>query len=736
MTTSQLEHLSELAGILPEYHDIWGACHKTSDKTRRGLLAAMDIHAGTDAATKTAIRSWQQRHWHQPLPAVQVAQSGQAISVLLRLPAHAMEQPHRWRMSLESGETRECLFVPLGLPKVDREERNGEPMLAFDLNLPALGSEGYHRLELWLKDELLGEMPLIICPTRCYHPPAIEGARRVWGLALQLYGVRSLHNWGIGDYADLHRAVEWAAEAGASLVGVNPLHALFHHNPRHCSPYSPSSRQFFNVLHISIDALPELQECQEAAAKIRSPAFQAQLQALRAAPLVDYAEVGRAKYGILETLYRHFRSHHLANNTPRAEGFQAFQSRGGDDLYHFALYHALQAHFYQQEGGLWGWPVWPEAYRDPASPEVHAFAAANAEAIEYQQWLQWLADQQLAAVGQRSFELGLGVGLYQDLAVGVDKGSAETWINRDLYAMDAKVGCPPDEFNPLGQDWGLPPWIPQRLRQAAYAPFIAMLRANMQYAGALRIDHVMSLMRLYWVPPGQPGNEGAYVAYPLQDLLGILALESQRNRCLVVGEDLGTVPGEVREALHDLGVLSYRLFYFERGHDGSFQPPGHYPEQALVAATTHDLATLTGFWRGVDIDTRTQLGLYPSEELRSSQIIGRADDRARMLQALEREELLPAGVGVDPVRVPEMPPVLLRAIHRYLARSPAKLVLVQAEDMLGEAEQANLPGTTDQHPNWRRKLSLNLEEWADDPRTRAMAEAIAEERGRAVSPPH
>jgi (1->4)-alpha-D-glucan 1-alpha-D-glucosylmutase len=274
---------------------------------------------------------------------------------------------------------------------------------------------------------------------------------------------------------------------------------------------------------------------------------------------------------------------------------------------------------------------------------VTAFAAAQGERLEWVQWLQWHAHRQLAAVGGRSYEVGLGVGLYQDLAVGVDKGGAEVWMDRELYALEAKVGCPPDDFNPRGQDWGLPPWVPQRLREAAYQPFIAMLRANMKYAGALRIDHVMGMMRLFWVPPGMTGADGAYLSYPFRDLLGILALESQRNRCLIVGEDLGTVPDEARTALFRLGVLSYRLFYFERTGDGGFLPPWEYPAQALVAAGTHDLPTLAGFWRGTDIQLRTDLELYPSEELRQSQIEARRQDRARLLETLKADGLLPDG---------------------------------------------------------------------------------------------
>jgi len=731
MTEKPLHRLSDALGILPEYHDIWGAQHDTSDRTRLALLNAMDIDGAPPRKAETALLAWSQRHWHQALPPVQVVPAGQPVRVLLRLAATQAKRPHHWRLRFEQGEVLEQAFIPADLAIVERLTRKGEAMLAVELVLPPSPATGYHRLEVAAGDELVGDMPLILHPDRCFQSPAVRDGGRVWGTSVQLYGVRSLRNWGMGDYGDLRRIVDWAAEAGADLVGVNPLHALFPHNPLHASPYSPSSRQYFNVLHLAIEDIPELYECDAARARVQSADFQVQLRALRGASLVDYGAVGEAKTRVLEMLYQHFRDHHLERDTARGHAFRDFKAAGGDDLYRFALYHALQEHFFREDRALWGWPVWPEAYQDPDSPEVRAFSDAHLDRVEWIEWLQWLAEHQLAAVGQRSYERGLAIGLYQDLAVGVDKGGAETWVNRRLYALDAKVGCPPDEFNPQGQDWGLPPWVPQRLRDAAYAPFIKMLRANMKYAGALRIDHVMSLLRLYWVPPGLSGQEGAYVLYPLADLLGILALESQRNQCLIVGEDLGTVPENIRTALFDLGVLSYRLFYFERADGGDFKAPQDYPDQALVAASTHDLPTLAGFWQGTDIDLRTALDLYPSEDLRRRQIIGRADDRARVLLALEREGLLPEGCGVHPVNVPEMTPAMARAIHRYLARSPARIVLVQMEDMLGEVEQANLPGTTDQHPNWRRKLSLNLEEWADDPRIRAMAEAMVAERGRA-----
>lgn len=732
---SSLHRLCEIAGILPEYHDIWGRRHETSDETRCALLAAMGIACGSGAEIDAALRAWQEREWRRRLPPVQVETAGAPLRITLRLPARAAERSCQWRLVLEDGSRREGRFVPNELELLDSARIAGKAWRAWTLALPGLAETGYHLLEVSIEGEDNADgasLPLIICPARCYQPGAIMEENRVWGLSVQLYGVRSSRNWGMGDFTDLRHLVEWAANAGASLVGVNPLHALFPHNPRHASPYSPSSRRFLNVLYLDVEAVPEFAECAEAQQRVAAPEFQAQLRALRAESLVDYAGVAAVKFDVLERLYRYFRERYLATESERGRAFRAWRASGGEDMEHFALYHALQEHLHDQDSGLWGWPVWPAPWRDPGSPEVAAFAAGHGERIGYFLYLQWLADTQLDSVGWRSMDLGLGVGLYQDLAVGVDRGGAETWSQGEFYAMDARIGSPPDDFNLFGQDWGLPPWIPHRLKDAGYAPFIAMLRANMRSAGALRLDHVMGLMRLYWVPPGMRGDQGAYVAYPFHDLLGILALESQRNRCLVVGEDLGTTPDAVRAAMRELGMLSCRLFYFERGEGGDFLPPASYPEAALVAASTHDLPTLGGFWCGLDLDLRATLGLFTDEAERSRQIVARAEDRARLLVALEREGLLPEGVAVHPVSVPEMSPALARAVHRYLARTPAKIVLVQAEDMLGELEQVNLPGTTDTHPNWQRKLSLNLEEWAEDPRIVTLAEAMMEERGRAV----
>ncbi|MGE5792443.1 MAG: malto-oligosyltrehalose synthase, partial [Bacteroidota bacterium] len=730
-----LEQLAERHGVALEYFDIWGNRHRAAPESLAAILNAMGVRTDGGPAAEAALAAEEATRWRRVLPAVMVVRADRLPSrVRLTLPAALDDARLAWRVHEESGAEHGGELVPGALPVLESAApADGTAHYAArELALPVTPPPGYHRLEILHGGAALAAMPLIVVPPQCYAPPALAGGGRVWGVTAQLYAVRSERNWGIGDFSDLRALVEQWGARGAAMIGVNPLHALFPHNPAHASPYSPSSRLFVNTLYVDVEAVDDYRECEEARVYVRSAAFQARLKALREAELVDYPAVAAAKLDVLERLYGHFRRRHLGEGAQgtRAQAFRAFQAREGERLRRHALFEALQERFYRADPTVWGWPVWPEACRDPAASEVERLAGELAERVEFYAYLQWQADVQLAAVGRRSFELGLAVGLYQDLAVSVDRAGAETWSNQDLYAAGASVGAPPDDFALNGQDWGLPPLVPDRLRETAFEPFVATLRAGMRHAGALRIDHVMGLMRLFWVPPGGAPKDGAYVHYPLDDLLGLVALESQRNRCLVVGEDLGTVPDEVRAALAAAGVLSYRLLYFERGAAGDFRPPGEYPAQAIVAASTHDLPTLAGWWSGADLELRASLGLFPSAAAREEQVVGRAQDRARLLLALERESLLPAGATVDPVSLPGMTPELVRALHLYLARSPAQLLAVQLEDALGVRDQVNLPGTAGEHPNWRRKLPLALERVAEHEPIAELANALTRLRGR------
>jgi len=554
-------------------------------------------------------------------------------------------------------------------------------------------------------------------------------------VATQLYGLRSERNWGIGDFTDLATLVKWCANEGGGVIGVNPLHALFPHNPSHASPYSPSSRLLLNILYIDIEAVPDFFECGDTCDLVGAPPFQSRLDNLRKKKLVDYPEVKALKLTILNDLFRSFKGVHLLQETERGKAFRRFIEEEGEFLYRFALFEALQEHFHGQDPTVWGWPVWPEPYRDPESSEVEEFAEKYRERVEFYLYIQWEADRQLHQAGLTCLENSLPVGLYLDLAVSIDSGGAEAWANQDLYALDLSVGAPPDDFNLNGQNWGLPPVIPHHLREKAYAPFIATLRHSMRHAGAVRIDHIMALMRLFCIPRGSPAGEGAYLHFPFEELLGIVALESRRNSCLVIGEDLGTVPDTVREGMARRGILSYKLFFFEKEWEGDFRAPRDYPADALVSVSTHDLPTLKGYWEGADLSLRRKLNLFPSEEACVNQHEARERDRAALLRALDREGLLPEGASTDPASWAEMTVELSAAIHAYLARTACSIQMVQIEELLNQGEQANIPGTTKEHPNWRRKLSIV--ELTRNPYARALGEALARERGgrRDEAPP-
>ena len=724
------EELCARYGVLPQYEDVWGRVRVSSRAARQAFLAAMGVASNSEEEIATSLRDVERSEWQRVLPPVQIVREPERpYRIMLTQPVGKDGGVYRWQLRHESGTEEEGEVVPATLEEAGRCQLDGQEFVRRALVLEPAIEAGYHRLRIEGPDGLAGEMSLIVAPAACYQSPAVQGTGRVWGFAAQLYGVRSERNWGIGDFGDLRRMLEFCAESGASTVLLNPLHALFPNVPERVSPYSPSSRTYFNVLYLDVEAIADFGECAQAQAMARTPKFQARLRAVRAEDKVDYRAVAEMKIAVLGRMYEHFRTHHLERGSDRAQAFRAFQAEHGESLRHQALFDALQEHFRAADDGVWGWPAWPQPYRDRHAPEVAAFCEAHIERVEFFEYLQWQATTQLAGAGTRSWELGLGVGIALDLAVGVAEDGAATWSRPELYAMDAYTGAPPDEINRIGQDWGLPPWIPHRLAAAAYEPFIEMLRANMRDAGALRLDHVMGLRRLFWVPRGGAQADGAYVAYPFDDLLGILALESQRNRCMVIGEDLGTVPDEVREALAPMGVLSTRLLYFERYDDGRLKPPEAYPRNAMAAVTTHDLPTLAGYWHGLDIELRDRLRLYPDDAARNEQVVLRSVDRAQLLVALEGAGVLPSGSRLQPVAFPEMTADLAAAVYTYLARAPSRLLLLTLEDAFGAREQPNLPGTTEPaYPCWRLRAPLNLEEWSGNDYLKGILQTLRRER--------
>ena len=710
---SALDTLAERNGVEHEFVDAHGRVRLTPEETKRALLAAMGVDANDEATATKALAALDHKEWGRSLPPVHVAsRSGGALSIPLSLPTGAGTVS--WRLNLEDGGEKqgESDFTAMAL--VDRHRLDGLVIERRTLMLDDDVPFGYHRITVQPGDTTAS---LIVTPGRCWLPPAIEEGHKLWGLAAQLYLLRSEENWGIGDYADLRRLVEILVARGADVVGLNPLHAMFLDAPEHASPYSPASRLLLNILNIDVTGLPEFAACPAAQAVIASPAFRQKIAACRDASLVDYTAVATLKLEVLNRLFDDFWSN---GDSERRRAFERFRRERGAAFERSCLFQALRQHFAAMGPEKADWRNWPQPYQDPQSPAVARFARDHEALVTFRTWMQWLADRQLATAAEAAGSMAIG--LYRDLAVGADPSGAETWASQRAVVSAAQVGAPPDIYNTAGQDWGLPPFHPRALREEAYASFIELVRANMRHAGGLRIDHVMALQHLYWVPRGQSPASGAYVRYPLDDLVGILALESHRNRCLVVGEDLGTVPEGFRERMAAAGILSYRVLFFEKDESG-FLPPERYPELALSVVGSHDLPTLRGWWEGADIDLRHRLHLVPDADVSEARE-QRAIDRRQLLNALHRAGMIPTEETADTEAVVE-------AAHRFLARSRSALAIAQMDDLTGEVDPVNVPTTSDEHPNWRRRLSLSIEDFARHPRFQAVSAIFSAERGSA-----
>ncbi len=627
-----------------------------------------------------------------------------APAFVVSLPAASWTETLRWSVTREDGGSADGALPLRDAPVVESFDLDGT---TFDRRHIALGDVplGYHRIAVDVGSYGSAESALIVAPPAAYLAPH----ERTWGIAVQLYTVRSTRNWGIGDFTDLARLVEFAANAGASYVGLNPLHALHRSDPDAASPYAPTSRRFLNWLYIDVEAVPEAADAGVRAA-IRASDFAQRRTTLRESSIVDYVGVARLKDEILRRCFE------VAAARPHERGdaaFAAFVERGGIALERFAIFETLVERFGRDIA------AWPLAYRDPHSAEVAAFARAESAAIGYAQYLQYHAARQLAAAAETARVRG--VALYRDLAVGVDANGADAWIDVQAYVPSVSVGAPPDLLNPDGQDWGLPPLDPNALARDGYRTVAELFRANMECAGALRIDHVMSLARLFWSPRGRAATEGTYVHYPFEDLLGVLALESVRARCTVIGEDLGTVPIGFRERMARAAVLSYRILFFERELGGDFIPADRYPALSLAATGTHDLATFAAWLGAADIDLRASLGVGDPARV-PQEHAERVADRQRLIDTLRRSgDLIAPDAESDEILV---------AAHRFLARSPAAIVMMQVDDAIGESLPVNVPGTTEQYPNWRRKLGLDLDAIGTDPRFVALCAALREQRPR------
>ncbi len=558
------------------------------------------------------------------------------------------------------------------------------------------------------------EPPVLEAPqgVSAYLPDWMENAR-AWGIAVQLYELRSRRNWGIGDFADLSEFCTIAGSAGADFVGINPVHALFLAEPTRCSPFSPSSRRFLNPIYIAVDRVPGYSS---------SLADEGLLATLREAKIVDYAGVAGEKLRVLRLLWAADRSDRNA--------FAQFKRENGAALERHALFEALSLRMVEEGHGS-GWTSWPQRFHNARDAAVAAFAEAEAAEIEFQMWLQFLAFQQLQEASSAATESGMRIGLYLDVAVGETPDGSARWTEPQRFVADASIGAPPDVFTADGQHWGLAPPAPAMKPTGGLEAYRRMIEAAARHAGAIRIDHAMSLWQLFFVPEEDVPAHGAYVRYPIDELLRIVADISHAERTIVIGEDLGYVPDGFREVMHAARILSYRILYFENGEAGFFAPD-HYPRMALACLSTHDLPTLRGWWRADDIRLRAEHGLIEAAAV-ATQIRDRSAERFQLVRALAASGALPhesvadaeASAG-DPDS--SLPTAIMAAAHRFIAQTPCLLAVARLADLAGEEKPTNLPGTVDSYPNWRLKSSVFLEELAAAPFFALVTGAMAAER--------
>ncbi|RKF12629.1 4-alpha-glucanotransferase [Roseovarius spongiae] len=549
---------------------------------------------------------------------------------------------------------------------------------------------------------------------RCFTPAGLRDAP-AWGIFCQLYELRSGRNWGIGDFRDLGDLAGIAARAGADFVGVNPLHALFLAAPERCSPFAPSNRAFLNPLYIAVDDVPGAGDAPP------------DLHDLRAASEVDYPRVAALKLGALREI---FDCAPFADEAARAD-HDSFRAERGDALDRHATFEALSHHMTAEGRGA-GWRGWPAPLRQPDGAPVRDFARAHADEVAFHVWLQWLADRQLATAQRRAREAGMRVGLYLDLAVGEAPDGSAGW-GGDVMLRGLRIGAPPDLFQTQGQDWGLAAPSPEALEARDFAPFRDMIRAQLSHAGALRIDHAMLLWQLFLIPDGMSAIEGGYLRYPMPQMLRALAEESHAARAIIVGEDLGSVPRGFRGVMRDAAILSYRLLYFEQGKRG-FTPPRRYPACALACLSTHDLPTLADWWQGRDIDDRERFGLVDAETSAQHRT-QREDERRDLLAGLSLAGELSEADRRTAAGSAELPEPVMLAAHAFLAQTPSLLMAARLADIAGPQAPTNIPGTTDEYPNWRKRSPTPIEALEDHPRFAALAARLSRIRRRPSTSP-
>lgn len=698
LSSPALAQLAEAFGIATEFWDWKGRLTEITDSTVIAILAGMDVDASDPEHAQQALDALRLRPWTRVLPPFTITEQGAERLVFVHVPhGHGV----RLAVRLEDGGS---VDVPqaehLVEPRLVDGQLVGEAAFALPSTLPL----GYHRLQATTETGQ-AEATLVVSP-RFLGFPEVMGGKRVWGYSAQLYSLRSAESWGFGDLVDLADLATWSAtQQFAGFVLVNPLHAAEPTPPIEASPYLPMSRRYLNPLYLRPEAVPEYAELAEADRARIAALKRALEQQLAGDELIDRDRVWTAKIAALRIVFDH------GLRPARRMAFDDFVRREGRGLTQFATWSALVIDHGPD------WRQWPVELRRASSPEVAAFAGEHAEEVRFHEWLQFVADEQVHAAHGTARSTGMRIGVMNDLAVGVSEKSAEAWTYQDLFAEGLSVGAPPDHFNQAGQDWSQAPWRPDRLEELSYAPYRAMVAGILRNSGGIRVDHIMGLFRLWWIPRGMGPGRGSYVRYNHEALVGILALEAYRARALVVGEDLGVVEPWVRDYLRSRGILGTSIAWFERDAAGRPLPPDAWREYCLASVTTHDLPPTAGYLVGEHVILQHRLGLL-TESLDSELAVASAEREAVVATLRERGFL-----GEEPSTVED----IVLALHRFLVATPSRVLCAALTDAVGDRRTQNQPGTHLEYPNWRVPLAgpderpLALEDVFTDERTFRLA---------------
>jgi 4-alpha-glucanotransferase len=722
-----VDELASLMGIEAEYADIWGNKHPTSLDTKLLILEAMGLNTGSEKALQEQLTRRHDQEWTRlgPPPVwVTYVDTAKPIPIQVAIgPDGGDEIPQRDRVELEisiedeDGRVRRERKLEGDLQAAGSTVINGIRYHRYLLEVPSGLEPGYYTLTVDImshQGRFLHPMRLVICPEKAYMPPVLQGNGKAAGVQAALYGLRSSRNWGIGDFTDLKTLVDWTADTlGGDIIGLNPLLAIHNRPPYNHCPYLPITRFFRNFIYLDVEAVAGFSESPAIQEMVHDPGLWKKVEALRASPEVCYEEVATLKRRVLKEAFQSFLTRPIQDAERTA--FQKFVDEQGELLDLYATFMALYEYFEAVNPLLRGWPNWPPEYLNPSSPAVKTFKELNAAQVLFHKFLQWEVERQLDGAERHCKDRGLAINFYHDLPLAVDNTGLDAWLHQKLFASHMSTGAPPDPFSPNGQNWGFAPPLPEALLQDGYAFFIQEVRRNMRPDSALRLDHAMRFFRLFWIPEDRKAAEGAYVRYCVDDLVGILVLESVRNRTLIIAEDLGTVPPIVRKIFAQRGIFSYRLLYFERDDGGNFKLPQAYPEQALVSISTHDLPTFEGFWNGSDLEIRHRLGKFDSEDRYHQEWRAREQDKARLLSMLKAQGLLPDYHPVDLACLPRVTPEMHNAVVGFVANTCSKVLLINQEDIFRDDRQQNMPGTTWEVHNWVTKMRFSLEELASDP---------------------